>query len=161
MILRTRSTASSRRGPGFRLLLVWALGVLPGTVSPAQAGPDPEPAFRAIEEAWLAGSPEALAHLVQVDGMQVRLTGAGDRQTEYSPNQAVYFFQGLLRSHDTVDFRFTRLQDVRDGQRAHGMAVWRYQAPGMAGDREMRLVFLLTQQDDVWRISEMSQVSVR
>lgn len=141
------------------LLAAWLAGSAGAQTSGESI--DPEPAFRAIEAAWLAGSAEALAHQVQVDGMRVRLSGAGDRRTEYSPSQAVYFFRGLLRSHRTVDFRFTRLQNARGGQRAHGMAVWRYEAPGHAGDREMRLVFLLTQQDDVWRISEMNQVSVR
>lgn len=144
------------------LLALLATGALPSGAaqSPAQPG-GPEPVFRAIEAAWLAGDAEALAHLVQVDGMSVRLASSDGRRTEYSPSQAVYFFESLLESRRTVDFRFTRLQDAHEGQRAHGMAVWRYEASGRAGDREMRLVFLLTRQDDEWRISELNQISVR
>lgn len=152
---------SLRTGAALAAGLV-VVGALLATAVPSMAQADgPGPAFRAIETAWQNGDTEALARQVQLDGMNVSLGSSDGRRTEYSPSQAVYFFEGLLESRRTVDFRFTQLQDTPGGERAHGMAVWRYAAPGRAGDQEMRLVFLLTRRDDVWRISELNQIPVR
>ena len=157
-----RFSIRSRRQPAAALVALWALCLVSAPAAAAdEADPGPESVFRAIEEAWQAGSSEGLAHRVQIDGIRVSLGGGAARVTEYSPSQSVYFFEGLFQNRETRDFRFIRKQDARGGERAHGMAVWRFSTARAGEDREMRLVFLLTRQDDVWRISELNQIAVR
>lgn len=155
-------TANSTRGMMTRialLALLWCC-VAPEGALAADPGGTTE-VFRAIEDAWRAGSAEGLAHRVQIDGIRVNVGGSAGRVTEYSPSQSIYFFRQLFQHRVTNEFEFTRMQDVRDGERAHGMALWRFSNTNAGEDREMRLVFLLTRQDDVWRISEVQQISVR
>ena len=123
--------------------------------------PGPQRVFSAIETAWASDDARALASLVQTDGVRIKMDGGLDRSTEYSPSQSLYFFQNLFQTRSTLDFRFTRLQDVKSGERAHGMAVWEFRTSGAAVAKELRLVFLLTRQDDVWRLSEINKITVR
>ena len=121
----------------------------------------PQNIFSAIETAWTAGDAAVLAALVQIDGIQVTMGGSFERTTEYSPSQSLYFFKNLFQTRDTLEFQFTRLQNITTGERAHGMAAWRYRSSGTSRDQELRLVFLLTRQDDVWRLSEINKITVR
>jgi hypothetical protein len=159
-----------RRSPGVLAVLS---GLLLGLVLGGSAWADPienQPirpvdgprlVFSSIEIAWAEGDAEVLASLVQMDGIRVAMGGAAERIAEYSPNQSLYFFKNLFQTRDTHEFSFTRMQDARAGERAHGMATWRYGESGASVERELRLVFLLTRQDDVWRLSEINKITVR
>ena len=134
-------------------------GARSGDADAPAAGPGA--VFDALEAAWNGQDAGALATLVQVDGLRVTLGGATERVTEYGPSQSLYYFQNLFRNRETLDFRFTRRQDVKDGERAHGMASWRFRVSNSVEEQELRLVFLLTRQDDVWRLSEINRITVR
>lgn len=149
------------------IAMLWVVVLLAGGVTGALARlegdreSDPRVVFEAIAAAWSVGDADALAELVQTDGLRVTLGGSGDRATEYSPSQALYYFKNLFQTKATDEFRFLRMQDVRDGGRAHGMAFWRFRPSGPTQGEELRLVFLLTRQDDVWRLSEINKITVR
>ncbi len=159
------------RLPKVTLLLLVASICWSVLVVPAHARPEkdpveskdkgPQPVFAAIEKAWVQGDEVALSNLVQIDGIRVTLDGGSKRSTEYSRSQSVYFFKNLFQTRKTQEFYFTRLQDAKAGERAHAMATWRYKTSGPSGELELRLVFLLTRQDDVWRLSEINKITVR
>lgn len=155
-----------QQGAVATILVLLMMGGVSAWADPAQGGSTRAPegpgrVFSEIEAAWAAEDSEALADLVQVDGIRVSLGGAAERIAEYSPSQSVYFFKNLFRTRETSEFTFTRLQEVVAGDRAHAMAVWRFAEPGNSTAQELRLVFLLTRQDDMWRLSEINKITVR
>ena len=121
----------------------------------------PETVFTAIAEAWENADEEALANLVHEDGLRVT-NGEYDRFTNYSPSQAFYYFKNQFQLHPTVSFTFKRLQDSPRGQdRIHGMVIWEYRRAQVKQVQEMRLVLVLTRQDNVWRLSEINTITTR
>ena len=125
------------------------------------ASADPDLVFDAIAQAWENENDETLAKLVHQDGVRV-WCGDYDRFTNYSPNQAFYYFRNQFRQHPTVSFEFTRLQEQQSGSdRVHGMVVWQYRRPNVSSILEMRLVLVLTRQGDQWRLSEINTITAR
>lgn len=125
------------------------------------AGSSPDAVFTAIAAAWENGDEEALKDLVHEDGLRVT-GGDNDRFTNYSPNQAYYYFKNQFRLHQTVTFQFERLQEKLSGRdRVHGMVIWEYRRASGAEIQERRLVLVLTRQGDDWRLSEINPISMK
>ena len=121
----------------------------------------PDEVFAAIAAAWENGDEEALAGLVHEDGLRVT-NGDYDRFTNYSPSQAFYYFKNQFQIHPTVSFRFERLQDSQlPAERVHGMVVWEYRRANTSTVQELKLVLVLTRQEDVWRLSEINTITQR
>lgn|GEM_PF-1822878 len=121
-------------------------------------GPDPRLVFAALAQAWQEGDEQALADLVQVGGLRVTTGGDYERFTQYSPSQAFYYFRNLFQTHGTVSFDFEHLQDASVGERIHGLAVWQYSRPGVESLQKKKLVFVLTQHEDIWRLAEINPI---
>lgn len=127
--------------------------------SSTESGPDA--VFAAIAEAWKTGDEEILAGLVHQDGLRVT-NGEYERFTNYSPNQAFYFFKNQFQTHATVAFTIERLQDSNGAlDRVHGMVVWSYRKANLAAIQEKKLVLVLTRLGDVWRLAEINTITMK
>ncbi len=111
-----------------------------------------------MKQAFEAGDQQVLADLVHADGLRVRSGVAGGRDTDYSPNQAFYYFKNLFQSHRTVTFTYLRMEEAAAGERVHAMAQWTHQAPDSGAQRETRLVFVLSRQGETWRLTELTTI---
>jgi hypothetical protein len=100
----------------------------------------------------------ALADLVHEDGLRVRSGDAGNRDTEYSPSQAYYYFKNLFQSHRTVTFVYLRTEEAAVGERVHALARWTHRRPGRQADEEMRLVIVLSREGEAWRLAEITAI---
>lgn len=159
-------TIALHRLLGGLLLSIFLLSGLPAEAKLVKdksraAGQGPEGVFEAIAAAWQAEDEEALAGLVHADGLRVT-HGDHDRSTSYSPSQAYYYFQNQFQQHRTVSFHFERMQDRLDGQdRVHGMVIWEYRQAHDSDTREIRLVLVLTRQDEAWKLTEINTLNSR
>lgn len=119
---------------------------------------DPRMVFGMIARAWEQGDQQALADLVHKSGLKVTAGGNPDRSTNYSPSQAFYYFKNLFQSHRSLVLVFDTMQDASAGDRVHGMAVWKRRRPDSERVQEVKLVFALARQDDLWRLAEINQI---
>lgn len=119
---------------------------------------DPRMVFGMIARAWEAGDQQALADLVHQDGLQVTSSRDPDRSTHYSPSQAFYYFKNLFQKHRSLVLVFDKMQDASAGDRVHGMAVWKRRRPDSERIQEVKLVFALARQDDLWRLAEINEI---
>jgi len=114
--------------------------------------------FGRIAMAWEDGDERALADLVHEDGLRVTIATSRERVSHYSPSQAYYFFRNLFQSHRTLLFEFEMMQDASAGDRVHGMAVWKRRRPDSEDIEVIKLVCILVQQDDQWKLVEINTI---
>lgn len=114
--------------------------------------------FDAIASAWSQDDQQGLADRVHPDGLRVDLAGNRERSINYSPSQAFYFFKNLFQSQRTLSFRFQRTQDEAKGERAHGLAAWRFRRPSSEYVKETKLVFVLELHEGRWMLSEITTI---
>jgi len=118
----------------------------------------PREVFGDIARAWEEGDEQALAALIHEDGLRVTNSQAGKRVSNYSPSQAYYFFRNLFQSHRTLLFEFEMMQDATAGARVHGMATWKRRRPDSEKIQSIKLVCILIQQDDLWKLAEINTI---
>ena len=118
----------------------------------------PAQAFAALARAWTAGDMDALADLVQDEGVTVNTGGGQERDTRYSPSQAYYYFKNLFQNRTTVAFDFEKTEDAARGPRVHGLALWEFKSPNGEGSETMKLVFVLVLSEERWQLSEISTI---
>ncbi len=118
----------------------------------------PREVFGEISRAWDEGDEQVLAALVHEDGLRVTNSQAGERVSHYSPSQAYYFFRNLFQSHRTLVFEFEMMQDATAGARVHGMATWKRRRPDSENIQVIKLVCILIQQDDQWKLAEINTI---
>jgi hypothetical protein len=175
-IIRMAGTASTKGRvprPGQRYPRGWAalLGAALFTLAVAGAadarivkGPgggaetDPRMVFGRIARAWEDGDQQTLADLVHASGLKVTSGGDPDRDTHYSPSQAFYYFKNVFQTHRTMVFLFEKTQDGSEGDRVHGMAVWKRRRPDSDRVEELRLVCIMARQGDGWRLAEINTI---
>lgn len=144
------------------LLLTVAALVWPASPARAEESADSaQQVFAAIAAAWDQEQVQTLADLIHADGLRVSTGGDYDRFTRYSPSQAFYYFQNLFQTHATVDFTLQRLPDAGAGDRVHGMGIWRHRRQGSETPQELRLVLVLARQGELWRLAEITTITVR
>jgi hypothetical protein len=119
---------------------------------------DPRLIFGLIAEAMEQGDQQALADLVHEAGLRVTSGGNSERSTHYSPSQAFYYFKNLFQSHRTLVLTFDTMQDATAGDRVHGMALWKRRRPESDRVQEVKLVFVLSKQEDLWRLVEINKI---
>lgn len=147
-------------------LLVVALLIWPGGATDARivkgsddsVENDPRMVFGQIATAWEDGDQQSLADLVHEAGMRVTSGDNPDRSIHYSPSQAFYYFKNLFQSHRTMVLTFDKMQDATAGDRVHGMALWKRRRPDSEQVQEVKLVFVLSRQDDLWRLVEINKI---
>ncbi len=162
----TRTATTRHRNLGVcLLLLVLVLGAILAARATAELVRDrdnennaPRSVFGTIARAWEEGDEQALADLIHEDGLQVTNNQAGKRVSHYSPSQAYYFFRNLFQSHRTLLFEFEMMQDATAGARVHGMATWKRRRPNSEGIQIVKLVCILSQQDDQWKLAEINTI---
>ncbi len=109
----------------------------------------------AMAAAWRDSDHAALAAMIRSDGAEITLGADPARQTRYTPSQAFYFFKSLFRSRRTESFRFERLQPVAGAERIHAMVAWDWRREGAADVHADRLLLVLVQEGDGWRLAEI------
>jgi len=149
------------------LPLVLAVGVVLLPADPARAKlvrdqdtavNAPRVVFGRIVEAWEDGDEQTLADLIHEDGLRVTTSAAGERVSNYSPSQAYYYFRNLFQSHRTLLFEFEMMQDATAGARVHGMATWKRRRPDSEIIQIVKLVCILVQQDEQWKLAEINTI---
>jgi len=118
----------------------------------------PREVFGLIAQAWEQGDEQALADLVHTDGLRVTTGGRDERVSNYSPSQAFYFFRNLFQSHRTLLFEFEMMQDGTAGAQVHGMATWKRRRPDSTKIQDVKLVCILVQQGDQWKLAEINTI---
>ncbi len=118
----------------------------------------PRSVFGQIAEAWESGDERALAGMIHPDGLRVTTGRRDERASTYSPSQAYYYFRNLFQSHQTLLFEFEMMQDATAGARVHGMATWHRRRPDSDKVQEIKLVCILVQQDDQWKLAEINTI---
>ncbi len=118
----------------------------------------PREVFGRITRAWEDGNEQALADLIHEDGLRVTNSQAGERVSNYSPSQAYYFFRNLFQAHRTLLFEFEMMQDATAGARVHGMATWKRRRPDSETIEVVKLVCILVQQDEQWKLAEINTI---
>ncbi len=118
----------------------------------------PREVFGRITRAWEAGDKQALADLIHEDGLRVTNSQAGERVSNYSPSQAFYYFRNLFQAHRTLLFEFEMMQDATAGARVHGMATWKRRRPDSETIEVIKLVCILVQQDEQWKLAEINTI---
>ena len=163
---------SRGRGLRYRAGLVLAAGVLAiglGLFPAGQAGARlvrdrdaetnaPREVFGQIARAWEDGDEQALANLIHPDGLRVTNLQPGERASHYSPSQAYYFFRNLFNAHRTLLFEFEMMQDATAGARVYGMATWKRRRPDSENIQVVKLVCILVQEDEQWRLAEINTI---
>lgn len=143
------------------VLLIWPGGATDANIVKAPEETvvnDPRPVFGQISTAWEMGDQQSLADLVHEAGMRVTSGDNPDRSIHYSPSQAFYYFKNLFQSHRTMVLTFDTMQDATAGDRVHGMALWKRRRPDSDRVQEVKLVFVLSRQDDLWRLVEINKI---
>jgi len=118
----------------------------------------PRVVFGLIAQAWEQGDEQALADLVHAGGLRVTSGGRDERVSNYSPSQAFYFFRNLFQSHRTLLFEFEMMQDGTAGVQVHGMATWKRRRPDSTKIQDVKLVCILVQQGDQWKLAEINTI---
>jgi len=118
----------------------------------------PRAVFGRIAQAWEAGDEQVLADLVHTDGLRVTSGPGAGRANNYSPSQAFYFFRNLFQSHRTLLFEFEMMQDATAGAQVHGMATWKRRRPDSEKIQDVKLVCILVQQGDQWKLAEINTI---
>jgi len=118
----------------------------------------PRAIFGQIAVAWEEGDEQALADLIHADGLQVTTGRSGERTSHYSPSQAYYYFRNVFQSHRTLLFEFEMMQDATAGVRVHGMATWKRRRPDSENIQVVKLVCVLIQQDEQWKLAEINTI---
>jgi hypothetical protein len=159
--------AVARLLPGI-LAFLMILGLLAAVTGPVNARlvmdedeavmSGPLPVFDLIATAWQEMDQQALADLVHETGLKVTSGTNADRTTHYSPSQAFYYFKNMFQTHRTLLFTFEKMQDTTDGDRVHGMAVWKRRKPDSERINELKLVCVLARQGDQWRLVEINKI---
>ncbi len=147
------------------LILVVALGPVLSGQATAKLVRDkgtetnaPRAVFGRIGVAWEVADVRTLADLVHEDGLRVTRATSNERVSNYSPSQAYYFFRNMFQSHRTLLFEFEMMQDASAGDRVHGMAVWKRRRPDSEHVEIVKLVCILVQQDEQWRLAEINTI---
>jgi hypothetical protein len=112
--------------------------------------------FSRLAAAFEAGEASALAALVHREGLAV--TDHGERSSEYSPSQAVYYFKNLFQGQRTLLFAYKMTQDDVDGGRARAMAEWKRRRVDSDRVVELQIVLVLALDDGRWRLSEINMI---
>ena len=106
----------------------------------------------------------APAPVVEKGGLRVtnsqgdKSSQADKRVSHYSPSQGYYFFRNLFQSHRTLLFEFEMMQDATAGARVHGMATWKRRRPDSETIEVVKLVCILVQQDEQWKLAEINTI---
>jgi hypothetical protein len=116
----------------------------------------PGAVFSRLAAAFEAGDASALAALVHREGLAV--TDHGERSSEYSPSQAVYYFKNLFQGQRTLLFAYKMTQDDVDGGRARAMAEWKRRRVDSDRVVELQIVLVLALDDGRWRLSEINMI---
>ena len=119
---------------------------------------DPVAVFQAIREAWVQEDQERLAELVHHDGLQVNNPESANRYVSYSPSQSFYYFRNLFLTHDTDAFILSRVQETGDAPRIHALAMWHRHRTGSDREETLRLMIVLTREDDGWGLAEINTI---
>jgi hypothetical protein len=118
----------------------------------------PRVVFDAVAVAWEAADHAALAEMVAPEGVRIAIAPQPERETDYSPSQAFYFFKSLFRSTRTDSFAFRRIRKEAGGGLVHAVADWSYRRAGGETPVQDRLFFTLTQGRSGWGLSEIRAV---
>lgn len=118
----------------------------------------PRVVFDAVAVAWEAADHAALAEMVAPEGVRIAIAPQPERETDYSPSQAFYFFKSLFRSTRTDSFAFRRIRKEAGGGLVHAVADWSYRRAGGDAPVQDRLFFTLTQGRSGWGLSEIRAV---
>jgi hypothetical protein len=141
-----------RRRPVRWLSVISLAGMLLASAATAETAP--APVFAGIAAAFEASEASQLASVVHPDGL--RVTGAGDRPSHYSPSQAVYFFRNLFEGQRTLLFSFLKSQDDARGDHARGLATWKRRRLDSERVIEVQIVVVLARDGDHWRLAELN-----
>lgn len=120
------------------------------------AADSPGAVFSRLASAFESGDASALAALVHREGLAV--TDHGERTSEYSPSQAVYYFKNLFQGQRTLLFAYKMTQDDVDGGRARAMAEWKRRRVDSDRVAEMQIVLVLALDEGRWRLSEINMI---
>ncbi len=158
--LRCLPTASALSVLALVLALLSAAPLAADLVRDVEDIPAPEAraVFAQIKLAFEEADQQVLADLVHADGLLIRSGGAGGRDTDYSPSQAFYYFKNLFQSRRTVAFTYLRTEETAVGDRIHALAQWTRQGPDGQEETDARLVFVLSRQDQQWRLAEITTI---
>lgn len=165
LVILRNAIGNLNRRPAWTLL--WILLVVAVWPVPGQASliMDDDPrvsetglVFSAIAKAWEQSDEKSLAAMVHEDGLRVNSGSSGSRPTRYSPSQAFYYFKSLFQSHRTLVFEFEMVQDASDGDRVHGMAVWKRRRPDSEEIQVVKLVCVLTRLGSNWMLTEINTI---
>lgn len=116
----------------------------------------PGAVFSRLASAFEAGDASSLAALVHREGLAV--TDHGERSSEYSPSQAVYYFKNLFQGQRTLLFAYKMTQDDVDGGRARAMAEWKRRRVDSDRVIELQIVLVLALDEGRWRLSEINMI---
>ena len=160
-----RRLSPTARVPGWVALSV-VVGVLAvAGARPAHAGkegservaPDsPGAVFGKVAAGFESGDAPALAALVHSEGLTV--TDHGERSSEYSPSQAVYFFKNLFQGQRTLLFAYRMTQGDVAGGRARAMADWKRRRVDSERVVELQIVLVLALDEGRWRLAEINMI---
>jgi hypothetical protein len=114
--------------------------------------------FETVAIAWEAADHATLAELVAPEGVRIAVMPRPERENQYSPSQAFYFFKNLFRSTRTDTFSFRRIQQEAEGGVVHAVADWSYRRAGADVLVQDRLFFTLTEGRSGWGLSEIRAV---
>jgi hypothetical protein len=114
--------------------------------------------FETVAIAWEAADHATLAELVAPEGVRIAVMPRPERENQYSPSQAFYFFKNLFRSTRTDTFSFRRIQQEAEGGVVHAVADWSYRRAGADMLVQDRLFFTLTEGRSGWGLSEIRAV---
>ncbi len=120
------------------------------------AADSPGAVFGKLASAFEAGDAASLATLVHREGLTV--TDQGQRSSEYSPSQAVYFFKNLFQGQRTLLFAYKMTQDDVDGGRARAMAEWKRRRVDSERVVELQIVLVLALDEGRWRLAEINMI---
>lgn len=116
----------------------------------------PGAVFARLAAGFDAGDAGALAALVHREGLSV--TDRGERSSEYSPSQAVYYFKNLFQGHRTLMFAYRTAPDDGNGGRARAMAEWKRRRVDSELVVELQVVLVLALDEGRWRLAEINMV---
>jgi len=129
-------------------------------VRDGEPAPDEDPVafLQAVREAWVHEDQELLAELVHDDGLQISNPAATNRYISYSPSQSFYYFKNLFQAHDTDAFIVSRVQETEGAPRVHALATWHRHRSGSEREETLRLMIVLTREDDGWGLAEINTI---
>lgn len=120
------------------------------------SGEAPGLVFARLASAFESGDAANLAALVHREGLSV--TDRGERSSEYSPSQALYYFKNLFQGQRTLLFAYRTSPDDGDGGRARAMAQWKRRRIDSEVVVEVQVVLVLALDDGRWRLAEINMV---